>query len=68
MCYNVMEHCVLYGTDFLYDIYIDSDSNENRSLFTDIGFAYEIPHRQTKTFLAGYEYFKVSEIELFQII
>ena len=60
MCYNSMEHWILYGPTFVYELYINSDSNENRSSFTDIGFAYEIPPRQTKTFLDGSEYFKVS--------
>ena len=68
ICSNVTDNCIFYGLTFVYDIYIYSDSNKNRISFTDIGFAYEIPPRQKKTFLAGYEYFKVSEIELFQII
>ena len=55
-----MEHWILYGPTFVYELYINSDSNENRSSFTDIGFAYEIPPRQTKMFLDGSEYFKVS--------
>ena len=45
MWYNSTEHCIYYGPTFGYDIYIDSDANENRSSFTDLGFAYEISPR-----------------------
>ena len=52
------------GRDFC--IYSDANNNSNSS--SNLGHTYEIPPGQTNIFLVGSKNFKVSEIEVFQII
>ena len=70
MCSNTMFHSSSYGPILggVYEICIYSDSNNNIRSESIIGNTYEIPPGQTDTFLVGSNNFKVSEIEVFQII
>ena len=67
---KAMYHSSSYGPTFGvgHDICIESDANNNSYLHSNLGYTYEIPPGQTDTFLVGTEYFKVSDIEVFQII
>ena len=67
-CSHAMYHSSYYGPSFGNDIDIVSDANNNIRSSSNIGHTYEIPPGQTKTFLVGSNNFKVSEIEVFQII
>jgi len=69
MCSNAMYHKSSYGPTFGgNDFYIASDANNNSSSSSILGHTYELPPGQTNTFLVGSKNFKVSEIEVFQII
>ena len=50
------------------DFHIASDANNNSNSSSNLGHTYELPPGQTKTFLVGSKNFKVSEIEVFQVI
>ena len=67
-CSSAMWHERSWGPTFGYDLYIKSDANNNSNSISNLGKTYEIPPGQTKIFLVGSKYFKVSEIEVFQII
>ena len=67
-CLLAMFHWSSYGPIFGNDLFISSDANGNSDSCSNIGNTYELPPGQTNTFLVGTEYFKVSEIEVFQII
>ena len=64
-----MCHISSYGPIFGggHDFFIYSDANNNRNSNSKLGYSYEIPPGQTKSFF-GSNNFKVSEIEVFQII
>ena len=70
MSYNVLWHHSssgpIFGDD--YDLFIISDANNNSDSYSYLGNTYEIPPGQTDTFLVGSNIFKVSEIEVFQVI
>ena len=68
--YYAMCHSSSCGPGFggIIDLNTDSDANNKINSFSRLGNTYEIPPGQTNTFLVGSEYFKVSEIEVFQII
>ena len=70
MCSNAMLHLSSYGPIFAdgYDLYIASDANNNINSSSNLGQTYELPPGQTDTFLVGSKHFKVSEIEVFQVI
>ena len=71
VCSGATYHISSYGPRFgggLSELHIDSDSNNNINSYSNLGITYEIPPVQTYTFLVGSNYFKVSEIEVFQII
>ena len=65
-----MRHHPSYGPIFGggSDLYIANDSNDNIKPHFNLGGTYDIPPGQTNTFLVGSNNFKVSEIEVFQII
>ena len=69
-CSSALYHIYYYGPIFGsgYDFYISKDANINSTSYSYIGYFYELPPGQTKTFLVGSNDFKVSEIEVFQII
>ena len=69
-CSSAMYHISFYRPRFGggYEFYIANDANNKSSSYSYLGYFYEIPPGNTKTFLVGYTYFKVSEIEVFQII
>ena len=69
-CSSAMGHVSSYGPTFggYNDLYIGSDANNNSSSSSNLGHTYELPPGQTNTFLVGSKNFKVSEIEVFQII
>ena len=50
------------------DFGIASDANNNSSSYSYLGNTYELPPGQTNTFLVGSDNFKVSDMEVFQII
>ena len=70
MCSNAMFHSSSYGPIFGggHDFWIVSDANNNSNSKSNLGHTYELPPGQTKTFLVGSRNFKVSEIEVFQVI
>ena len=70
MCYDAMWHNSSSGPTFGGgdDFGIASDANNNSSSYSYLGNTYELPPGQTDTFLVGSKHFKVSEIEVFQII
>ena len=69
MCSNAMFHLSSSGPTFgCGDLYIASDANNNNNSGSYLGHTYELPPGQTNTFLVGSDNFKVSEIEVFQII
>ena len=65
-----MFHWYYFGPFFRYgiDLRIFSDANNNIKSHYNPGNNYEVPPGQTNTFLAGSNNFKVSEIDIFQII
>ena len=66
---NAMVHNYSYGPTFGYvDFHIASDANNNSKLHSYLGDIYELPPGQTDTFFVGSKHFKVSEIEVFQVI
>ena len=71
-CSKAMLHSSSNGPIFgnSYDLCIASDANNNSNScsYSILGYTYELPPGQTNTFLVGSDYFKVSEIEVFQII
>ena len=69
-CSYAMHHWYFYGPTFggSHDFHIASDANNNSSSYSYLGDTYELPPGQINTFLVGSNYFKVSEIEVFQII
>ena len=69
-CSYAMFHHSSYGPIFGcgYDLCIKSDANNNSNSKSNLGHTYEIPPGQTDTFLVGSKNFKVSEIEVFQVI
>ena len=69
-CSYAMHHISTYGPIFGNgnDFLIYSDANNNSNSHSNLGYTYEIPPGQTNTFLVGSTHFKVSEIEVFQII
>ena len=69
-CSLALCHYHSYGPAFGggHDLYIASDANNNNTSHSSFGHNYELPPGQTKTFLVGSKHFKVSEIEVFQII
>ena len=70
MCSNAMFHSSSYGPTFGggHDLHTANDANNNSSSYSNLGCTYELPPGQTKAFLVGSNYFKVSEIEVFQVI
>ena len=70
MCSNDMIHFYIYGPIFIvsHDLYIASDVNNNSNFYSNLGFAYELPPGQTINVVVVSRDFKVSEIELSQII
>ena len=70
MCSKAMCYISSYGPIFGsgHDFLIYSDANNNSDSYSNLGDTYEIPPGQTDTFLVGSMHFKVSEIEVFQII
>ena len=50
------------------DFHIANDANNNSRSYSILGHTYELPPGQTNTFLVGSNNFKVSDIEVFQII
>ena len=70
MCSQVIYHGSSYGPTFGggHDLHIANDANNSSSAYSVLGNTYEIPPGQTDTFLVGSKNFKVSEIEVFQII
>ena len=67
-CANAMYHDSSLGPNFGNDIHIANDANRNSNSSTNLGNTYELPSGQTDKFLVGSKNFKVSEIEVFQII
>ena len=67
---NAICHGPSYGPTFGggHDLYIASDANKNNTSITNFGHTYELPPGQTREFLVGSNNFKVSEIEVFQVI
>ena len=65
-----MFHWYYFGPFFGYgiDLHILSHANNNIKSHYNPGNNYVIPPGKTNTFLAGSNNFKVSEIEIFQII
>ena len=59
-----------YGPTFggSHDLHIANDANNNSNSESNLGHTYELPPGQTNTFLVGSKNFKVSEIEVFEII
>ena len=70
MSYIAMIHYPSCGPTFGggHYLYISSDANNNSDSSSNIGHTYELPPGQTNTFLGGSNNFKVSDIEVFQII
>ena len=70
VCSNAMIHYPSYGPTFGggLDFHIVSDANNNSSSYSNLGVTYELPPGQINTFLVGSRNFKLSEIEVFQII
>ena len=71
VCSNAMYHISSYDPRFgggLSELHIDSDANNKIYSNSNLGITYEIPPVKTYTFWVGSNYFKVSEIEVFQII
>ena len=70
MCCAALGHSSYYGLTFGggHDLCIESDTNNNSTSSSYLGQTYEIPHGQTNTFWVGSKYFKVSDIEVFQVI
>ena len=70
MCSSAMCHSFSSGPMFGggYDFCIYSDANNNSDSSSNLGCTYEIPPGQTDTCFVGSRKFKVSEIEVFQII
>ena len=70
MCSYAIYHNSSYGPTFGggHDFRIARDANNNSNSHSNLGHTYEIPPGQTNTFLVGSMHFKVSEIEVFQII
>ena len=70
MCSQAMLYHSSYDPNFGcgYDFCIKSDANSNSDSYSNIGHTYELPPGQTNTFSVGSNNFKVSEIEVFQII
>ena len=70
MCSNDICHRSSYGQIFGggHDFYISNYVNNNKNPYYYVRHTYEIPTGQTKTLLAGSRNFKVSDIEVFQII
>ena len=69
-CSFAMRHDPSFGPIFGggHDLCICSDANNNSCSCSNLGRTYELPPGQTNTFLVGSNNFKVSEIEVFQII
>ena len=69
-CFYDMYYRSTYGPYFGdgHDLRIGIDANNNINSYSRLGHTYEIPPGQTNTFLVGSKNFKVSEIEVFQII
>ena len=69
-CSSAMSYWSSFGTSFGYghDLRILSDANKKSEAYSNLGRTYDVPPGQTNTFLAGSNNFKVSEIEVFQII
>ena len=67
---NAMLHNSYYGPTFggSHDLHIANDANNNSNSESNLGHTYELPPGQTTTFLVGSNNFKVSDIEVFQII
>ena len=67
---NAMWHYSSYSPSFGGggDIYISSDANNNTNSDYILGSFYELPPGHTRTFLVGSNYFKVSDMEVFQVI
>ena len=65
-----MYHISSYGPTFGggVDLRIASGVINNSNACSYLGHTYEVPPGQTNTFLVGSKNFKVSEIEVFQII
>ena len=70
VCSNAMTHYPSYGPTFGggHDLYIASDANRNSHSQSYLGDTHELPPGQINTFLVGSNNFKVSEIEVFQVI
>ena len=70
MCSKAMYHSSSYGPIFGggHDFHIVSDANNNSNSCSNLGRTYELPPGQTNTFLVGSFNYKVSEIEVFQVI
>ena len=72
MCSNAMYHNSSFGPTFGggrdFRIASDANNNSNSCSYSILGYTYELPPGQTNTFLVGSKNFKVSEIEVFQII
>ena len=71
-CHNAMLEYSSYGTASRWfsgsDFYIYTGANNTSKSSSDLGNNYQIPPIQTDTFLVGSKQFKVSDIEVFQII
>ena len=69
-CSNAIYHYYTLGPTFGggHDLRISNKPNNNSNSCSNLGVTYELPSGQTDTFLAGSKNFKVSEIEVFQII
>ena len=69
-CSNAMYYSSSYSPTFGggRDLHISSDANNNSKPCSYLGYTYGIPTGKIDTFLVGSEGFKVSEIELFQVV
>ena len=65
-----MRHNPYYGPTFggRHVLHISNDANNNSRSCYNPGDSYEIPPRQTDTFLVGFINFKLLVIEVFQMI
>ena len=70
MCSYAMYHDSSLGPTFGggLDFGIAKYANKNSKSYSNLGHTYEIPPGQINTFLVGSKNFKVSEIEVFQVI
>ena len=69
-CSYAMCHISSYIPTFVggNDLNIANDANNDNNSYSNIGCTYDIPPGQTKNFLVGSKYFKVSKMKAFHII